>query len=110
MGTNVTVVCADAAAYDFPDGALIVYLYNPFDGTVMSSVAQKLRRHTGDLWVTYINPRVTELFENWMEPLPLTPPQAKLFSFDSDIAPIPLQASHSGHPFLIDSRRNWIHC
>jgi SAM-dependent methyltransferase len=83
MGANATVVCADAAAYDFPDGALIVYLYNPFDAAVMSPVAQRLRRQTGDLWVIYVNPRHGELFESWMERLPLTPLQAKLFSPDS---------------------------
>jgi hypothetical protein len=83
MGANATVVCADAVAYEFPAGELIVYLCNPFDAAVMSPVAQKLRRHKGDLWVIYINPRHAQFFEFWMERMPLTPLQAKLFSPDS---------------------------
>jgi len=77
------VACTDAAEYEFPQGPLIVYLYNPFDAAVMSPVAQKLRRHEGDLWVIYVNPRHGDLFDFWMERMPLTPLQAKLFSVDS---------------------------
>ena len=81
--TNATVVCGDAADYEFPAGSLIVYLYNPFNATIVSSVAQKLRLRNGKLWVIYVNPEHGHLFEPWMERLPLTPTQAKMFSPES---------------------------
>jgi SAM-dependent methyltransferase len=83
MSVNATVLCTDAATYEFPNGPLVVYLYNPFDATVMSSVAKKVLCHKGDVWVIYVNPRHGDLFESWMERMPLTPLQAKVFSPDS---------------------------
>jgi len=83
MDLSATVIHADAASYEFPAGPLIVYLYNPFDAVVMSRVAQNLRSHAGDLWVLYVNPRHDQLFESWMQRMPLIPSQAKLFSADS---------------------------
>jgi len=80
---NAMVVCADAACYEFPAGPLVVYLYNPFNAAVVSSVAQKLRLHEGELWVIYINPKHNGLFEFWMERMSLTPTQARLFSPES---------------------------
>jgi hypothetical protein len=49
----------------------------------MSSVAQRLRLHKGELWVIYVNPEHGNLFEFWMERTSLTPIQAKLFSPES---------------------------
>ena len=83
IGANATVVCADVATYEFPADRLLVYLYDPFDAPVMASVAQKLRRHEGELWVIYVNPRHGHLFDSWMERMPLTPDQARLFAPDS---------------------------
>ena|ERR1017187_3962092 len=80
MGVQATVVRADAAAYEFPAGPLLVYLYNPFTAAVMSHVADRLRRREGELWVVYVNPRHGSLFECWMERMPLTPLQAEVFS------------------------------
>jgi SAM-dependent methyltransferase len=81
--TNAMVVCADAACYEFPAGPLVVYLYDPFNATVVSSVAQKLRLRKGELWVVYVNPEHGGLFESWMERMSLTPIQAQLFSPES---------------------------
>jgi SAM-dependent methyltransferase len=83
VGTGATVVHEDAAAYEFPAGPLIVYLCNPFMAAVMSPVAQKLRRHKGELWVIYVNPRHGHLFDSWMERMPLTLLQAKVYSPES---------------------------
>lgn len=79
-GANATVLCADAAYYDFPPGTLVVYLYDPFDAAVMSSVAQNLRRHKGELWVVYVNPEHGSLFDSWMTRTCLTPDHLKVFS------------------------------
>jgi SAM-dependent methyltransferase len=39
---DVRLVCADAASYRFPRGALVVYLYNPFDGSVLAGILDRL--------------------------------------------------------------------
>jgi SAM-dependent methyltransferase len=80
-----TVVCGDAAVYEFPQEPLIVYLYNPFNDVVMSPVANRLKRHREDLdvWVVYVNPRHRELFDSWMEPVPLNARQSELFTAES---------------------------
>lgn len=78
-GTNATVVCADAVSYKYPPGPLIIYLYDPFGAAVMASVARNLKRHKEELWVIYINPEHSDLFDSWIQRLPLTPVQANLF-------------------------------
>ncbi len=40
----VRSVCADAAVYDFPPEPAIIYLYNPFEVTVLRKVMENLRR------------------------------------------------------------------
>ncbi|GAC1304022.1 MAG: class I SAM-dependent methyltransferase [Vulcanimicrobiaceae bacterium] len=39
---DVRLVCADADAYRFPRGDLVVYLFNPFDGAVLAGVLDRL--------------------------------------------------------------------
>jgi len=41
---DLRIVCEDAAAYRFPRGDLVVYLYNPFDATLVARVAANLAR------------------------------------------------------------------
>jgi len=41
---DIRPVRADAARYTFPRGALVVYLYNPFDGEVLAVVIERLTR------------------------------------------------------------------
>jgi SAM-dependent methyltransferase len=40
---NFQLACADAADFVFPDGPLVVFLYNPFGPEVMAQVAASLR-------------------------------------------------------------------
>jgi len=40
----VEALCMSAGDYDFPDGNILLYLFNPFDEYIMRQVAQKLRR------------------------------------------------------------------
>lgn len=71
VARDVRMVRADASTYRFPRGDLVVYLYNPFDATVLDSVLVNLRnadpRH--DVVLLYHTPlqrdviEATEVFE-----------------------------------------------
>jgi SAM-dependent methyltransferase len=61
-----TVVECDAAQYQFPEGPLTVYLYNPFDATVMEPMVTSLKRRKDPLHVIYVNPVCLDLF-SWMK-------------------------------------------
>jgi SAM-dependent methyltransferase len=39
---DVRLVCGDAAAFRFPRGPLVAYLYNPFDASVLATVLERL--------------------------------------------------------------------
>ena len=57
---RVTLHCGDAGAFEFPPGPLVVYLYNPFDATIMQAVADRLMdsylADQRDIFVMYLNP------------------------------------------------------
>ena len=40
---DIELVCQDATTYEFPDGPLLVYMFNPFDEPLMSTVLARLR-------------------------------------------------------------------
>ncbi len=51
---DVRLVCRDAASYRFPAGDLVVYLYNPFDATVLAPLVARLaRRRAARLAILY---------------------------------------------------------
>ncbi len=82
LGLDAEVINGDVTTYTFPDGPLIVYLYDPFGPSVMATVAERLRKRTDLTWVIYVNPRCLDAF-SWMQRLPLTGAQAELFSPES---------------------------
>ncbi len=57
---RLRVVCQDAAEYEIPEGKLVVYLNNPFDGPVMDRLAANIdasiRRCPRDVYIVYWNP------------------------------------------------------
>ncbi len=57
---NISVVCADGAAFGFPDDPLIVYLYNPFDEATLSRMFAMLHRslcqHPREIIIVSYNP------------------------------------------------------
>lgn len=54
---DLRVVCADAAAYAFPKGDLVVYLYNPFGERTLQRVLDRLSKHdSGACYVAYHTP------------------------------------------------------
>jgi SAM-dependent methyltransferase len=61
---QVDVLHADAAEFDFPDGDLVVYLYNPFDRHVIEAVLANLAKAPSRrLYVLYKTPRCAEVFD-----------------------------------------------
>jgi SAM-dependent methyltransferase len=61
---DVRIVCADAATYAFPRGPLVVYLYNPFDATIMARVLERLSGPArSDLAILYHTPAARDVIE-----------------------------------------------
>jgi SAM-dependent methyltransferase len=60
--------CMDAGEFTFPDGPLVVFLYNPFDATVMARVAARLRasflEQPREILVLYANPFQAQVWED----------------------------------------------
>ena len=57
---NIELVTADAAAYELPADVSVVFLYNPFEGQVLSRVFQNIRKSLAEvprkLTVVFKNP------------------------------------------------------
>ena len=54
---NAEVVFEDAARFEYPDGNLVLLMYNPFGEEVMRPVIRNLRKHRGEkLYVLYEQP------------------------------------------------------
>lgn len=69
VGSLAKIVCQDAGEYRFPDGPLVVYMYNPFDASVLSRVAKNLRDlMPRDIFVCYVNSRHAHVLdcEPWL--------------------------------------------
>ncbi|WP_157271639.1 class I SAM-dependent methyltransferase [Azohydromonas aeria] len=61
---NTAVLHADAAAYEFPPGGKVVYMYNPFSEEVLARVLENLREHgDGSLYIVYKSPRCAPLLD-----------------------------------------------
>lgn len=61
----IECICADASAHELPAGDLVVFLYNPFDATLLARVRDRLvsAQNSRRLAVVYINPLHHSLFE-----------------------------------------------
>jgi CelD/BcsL family acetyltransferase involved in cellulose biosynthesis/predicted RNA methylase len=61
-------VCADASAFDLPDGDLLVFLYNPFDATLLARARDRMlaacARAARRLCIIYINPLHHAIFDS----------------------------------------------
>jgi SAM-dependent methyltransferase len=64
---EVEILCGDAAAYEFPAGPLVIYLYNPFETPVMQQVVEHVaatyRSDPRPIVVLYFTPLFAELWE-----------------------------------------------
>src|ERR1051326_1647591 len=58
-------LCMDARDFDFPDGPLVIYFFNPFPEPVLAAVLDRLRRsvlnHLRPVFLAYRYPEVAEL-------------------------------------------------
>jgi SAM-dependent methyltransferase len=65
--SNLDLLCADAAAYEFPDEPLLIYFSNPFDASIMqamlSNIESSLRRKPRPAWMIYHHPTVEGVLE-----------------------------------------------
>ena len=53
---DVRIKRADARAYAFPRGELVVYLYNPFDATILHEVLERLAKRADRFALIYHTP------------------------------------------------------
>jgi len=64
---QIELIYADAAEWPFPNGKMIVYLYNPFDSEVLARVLDNLetslRVHQQEAYVIYVTPTWKEIFD-----------------------------------------------
>ncbi|ASZ09942.1 class I SAM-dependent methyltransferase [Chitinophaga pendula] len=65
-GTHISVIQADARVFDLPDNIGVIFLFNPFDETIMKifieKVMESLRRKKRPLKVLYANPQCKQLW------------------------------------------------
>ncbi len=71
---NITAILGDATQYVFPSGPLLVYMWNPFEGpvftTVLANLEKSLAREPRDILVLYVQPNQEELLgtsRHWRE-------------------------------------------
>ena len=65
--SDLSCVCADALFYVLPEEPLVLYLFNPFQGSLMRGmarkVAERLRGRPEDIWLIYVNPVEHRMFD-----------------------------------------------
>jgi hypothetical protein len=63
--SHATVIKDDAVEYPLPKGNLVVFLFNPFQGTVVRKVAANLAQpRVGKLYAIYSNPVCAAAFDD----------------------------------------------
>ena len=79
---RIELVHGDAMVYDPPAMGVVLFLYNPFDASVMAPVIERwcaaMQQHSHPVWVVYVQPSHVSLFE--------TNPCFKVFSADAGTA------------------------
>ncbi|WP_353072124.1 class I SAM-dependent methyltransferase [Tunturiibacter gelidoferens] len=77
----IRIVCGDALELEWPDGPVLVYLYNPFGKQVMRRLVEKMKTkfssNPGDLEVVYQKPEQAHSFDQgfelvWCEAIPMS--------------------------------------
>lgn len=65
---NFKLLYMDAITYSFPNENIVLFLYNPFDGHILHSVLNNIRKHLEttekDFIIIYHNPTCSDLFDN----------------------------------------------
>jgi hypothetical protein len=64
---DIDLVCGDALEFDLPQGPVVCYFYNPFEGEIMSRVVARIadsyRAAPRDVYVLYANPRHRDVWD-----------------------------------------------
>ncbi|HEY5329682.1 MAG TPA: class I SAM-dependent methyltransferase [Acidobacteriaceae bacterium] len=60
---NASVVEEDAATVAFPDGPVVVFMYNPFRPPVFDAVIERLAKHQYPLFLIYVTPEHRNVIE-----------------------------------------------
>jgi 16S rRNA G966 N2-methylase RsmD len=64
-------ICADASTFSPPEGALLIYLFNPFPETILRQVAANIRKslkmNPRPLFVVFHNPEHEHVLEDMLE-------------------------------------------
>jgi SAM-dependent methyltransferase len=85
---DVRAELADAAEYPVPDGPLVVFMYNPFFGSVLDRVLANLarshREQPRDVRVIYWNPVHAALFGRHGFTRIVDTPEAAIFRLEAD--------------------------
>ena len=55
--SRIETVCQDMTTFDFPDGPLVLFFYNPAFESVMRTMAARIGSLSQECWVVYANPR-----------------------------------------------------
>ncbi|HEY8917990.1 MAG TPA: class I SAM-dependent methyltransferase [Chitinophaga sp.] len=67
-GTHITIEWIDARYYDLSSRVGVIFLFNPFDGTVMETfiakVLQSLEQHPRPMKILYANPQFKHLWQD----------------------------------------------
>jgi 16S rRNA G966 N2-methylase RsmD len=56
LSNKCEVVTCDAADYQFPEGNLLVFLYNPFDAALLSRVLRNVANSNGHAEIAQLGP------------------------------------------------------
>lgn len=54
---HIENICQDMTTFQFPEGALVLFFYNPAFESVMRTMASKIAALSQPCWVLYANPR-----------------------------------------------------
>ena len=71
--SNIEIICADASEWAWPQENLIVFLYNPFDGVILTRALANLRKSASeipkDIWVIYCSASHRDCFDRqkWLK-------------------------------------------
>jgi SAM-dependent methyltransferase len=100
---QIETLCMDARNFQFPDGPLVVYLFNPFSEATFAQILENLRRSVEEsLRTIYIAYRFTE-FESllaqakWLEKIEGTEQWAVYGNRQDRRSPLEKSNNHKGH-------------
>ncbi len=62
---NIEVVSHCATTYQIPQDIDVIYLYNPFNGSVMSKVVENIKSRDKKSIVVYVNPTCRDMFRDF---------------------------------------------